>query len=205
MTAIPFANRVIAYCLTTQGALSLRGARKRLWLELRRPETEKTYLDHQVRNLRRLHPHQTLKALWDLLPGDSIYDTVRVRIQSEELWPAYQLLYPRDRYRLSKDALLAAGLPGLAAAWMDAGHRQYNTAALRLKGPVDNLSPIHDWCDACHVPRPRGRCYPKFIDLTWDGRDCWNMIQTIKPLVHPTMRFSLRRPERGTQTFYAGS
>ena len=70
--------------------------------------------------LRRLHPQPIdFKVHWSRLSADSVYDDLVAEFTCPELWGAYDLLYPRDRRRITSEALAAAGLPGLAAAWLD--------------------------------------------------------------------------------------
>lgn len=115
----PFVVHALSYCLG-KGELARRGQRRRLWLTLQRSEPERTYLDHQLRRLRRLHDGP-LEAHWDRLPGEGFYDTERVRLRSEALEPAYECLYPRDRWTLSAEVLQLCGWRGIAALWADGG------------------------------------------------------------------------------------
>ena len=64
-----FVVHALSYCLG-RGKISLKGAAMRPWLTLQRPETERTYLSHQLRQLRRLlqdpdHKHRSISELME--------------------------------------------------------------------------------------------------------------------------------------------
>jgi hypothetical protein len=205
MTAIPFATRVICYCLGTKGQLDLRGKRSRPWLKLRRSELEQTYLDHQVRMLRRLHPQPgSFKVHWNRLSADSVYDDLVAEFTCPELWGAYDLLYPRDRRRITSEALVAAGLPGLAAAWLDEGERNPQSAKLRLFGPGPSDVEILGWIESLGTP---GRIAPGprlQMSLAFDQWQADTLVRQIRPLVHRSMAYRLRPAAPGARALYAG-
>jgi hypothetical protein len=205
MTAIPFATRVICYCLGRKGQLDLRGKRSRPWLRLRRSELEQTYLNHQVRVLRRLHPQPgSLKVHWNRLGADSVYDDLVAEFTCPELWGAYNLLYPRDCRRITSEALVAAGLPGLAAAWLDEGERAPESAKLQLFGPGPCDAEVLDWLEGLAVP---GRVAPGprlRLSLSWDQWQADTLIRQVRPFVHRSMAHRLRPAAPGARTFYAG-
>ena len=53
-----FVARVLSYCMGV-GTLGLRGQKQRPWLEIIRPETEKPYINHQLKTLRELPPRES--------------------------------------------------------------------------------------------------------------------------------------------------
>ena len=103
-----------------RGTISHRGNKRRLWLEVVRPETERTYLSYQLFTLRRSHdgPFEDQRAA---LEGESFYDDEQILFHGEGLHAAYDLLYPRDRKHITKEVLDITGLMGLTALWIDYG------------------------------------------------------------------------------------
>ena len=114
-----FVARVLSYCLGV-GTLGLRGQKQRPWLEIIRPETEKPYLNHQIKLLREAHLGK-LDTYWDMLPTDGFYDKFRLRVRSDELYRAYELMYPRDKKVITPQIISIVGMPGIAALWSDRG------------------------------------------------------------------------------------
>jgi hypothetical protein len=98
----------------------MRGNKRRLWLEIVRPETERPYLSYQLFALRRSHdgPYDDQR---DVMTADGFYDNERIRFQGDGLHAAYNLLYPRDRKVITKQILDITGLVGLTALWIDNG------------------------------------------------------------------------------------
>jgi hypothetical protein len=110
----------------TKGRIAFKGRKRRPWLEIRRPELDRTYLDHQLRRLRAFHDGP-VEAVYDTVPGDGFYDEHRIRFHGEGLYRVYELLYPRDQRLISRAVLDIAGDFGLASLWVDGGesHRQW--------------------------------------------------------------------------------
>jgi hypothetical protein len=204
MTVLPFATRVICYCLSQRGSISLRGQKRRPWLRLRRTELEKTYLDHQVRQLRKLNRGDGFKAHWSRISVDSIYDDLQVEFTTDDLWPAYRLLYPRDQRRVTPEAFAAAGRPGLAAAFLDSGIRKAQSARLRFYGPMPAPSFLSDWLEDLDVPG-RLRWFPGgSVAMEWNEEQSKSLVRAIRPLTHRSMAHYLAKPRPRTGTFYAG-
>ena len=158
-----------------------------------------------MRVLRRLHPHpRSLKVHWARWSTDSVYDDLSAELTCPELWSAYSLLYQRDRRRISMDALSAAGLPGLAAAWLDEGIRLPESARLRLHGPGPSDAELLTWLEELGVP---GRIVPGprlQVSLTWNHWQAATLAHSIRPLVHRAMVHRLRPMAPGSRTLYAG-
>ena len=116
--------------------MSLRGSKRQPWLEIKRVETEHTYLSYQLFSLRREHdgPFDDLR---DLVVSEGYYDTERIRFKGSGLWAAYEMLYPRDRKTISKAVLDLTGLQGLCALWMDCGRISASRDGL-IKGRFNN-------------------------------------------------------------------
>lgn len=155
--------------------------------------------------LRRLHPHpESLKVHWARWPADSVYDELSAELTCPELWGAYNLLYPRDRRRITMEALSAAGLPGLAAAWLDEGVRTSESAKLRLLGAGPSDVELLDWLERLGVP---GRVAPGprlQLSLAWNRWEADTLVRLIRPLTHRSMAHRLRAAPAGSRTFYAG-
>lgn len=185
-----FVARALSYCLG-KGTISLKGHRKRLWLELQRTETERVYLGSQVYQLRQVHPGP-VEVFWDRLPTDGFYDIERARLQSDELWPAYDLLYPRDERTLSAEVLSIAGIEGLASLWLDHGVWVKKAGELRGRLSPGDKHLIAEWATglgfAAEV-RYRGGS----ASLIFPAPTMQLLKPAIRPYVHQTMRHKLVR------------
>ena len=56
-----------------------------------------------------------------MVPGENLYNTLRLRFHAPELAQAYKLLYPQDEFKVSHQVLDITGIPGLTALWLDCG------------------------------------------------------------------------------------
>lgn len=173
-------------------------------MKLRRSELERTYLDHQVRSLRRLNTGEPFEVHWSRVATDAVYDDLQAEFTCEDLWGAYRLLYPRDQRQVTPEAIGAAGLPGLAAAFLDDGVRAPKSAKLRFYGPMPQPVLVNRWLEGLAVPG-RVRWFPGgSIALQWDKAQSETLIHFIRPLVHRSMAHRLAAPKLRTRTFYAG-
>lgn len=144
-----------------------------------------------MRTLRRLHPGP-LRVERDWLPGPGVYDIERLRIQSDLLWPAYELLYHRDRRRLERKALEAAGIQGLAALWVDAGQRLPRVGKLTVSSPYVSIQDLEEWT--------AGLGYPGLVKetgnirrvITWQRAQMQALATALRPLVHSSCRHLLK-------------
>ena len=103
-----------------KGVLSLKGRRKRPWLELSRLETERDYLNYQLKQLKQYH-EGPIDLFKDRLPTNGFYDKERVRFHGQGLWRAYEILCPRDKSCISPTVLDIVGEKGMASLWIDQG------------------------------------------------------------------------------------
>lgn len=103
-----------------RGKLTLKGARKRPWLEIRRIETERAQLSWQLRQLQELHDGP-LEFVRDRVPSSGFYDVHRLRVHGEGLYRAYELLCPRDERTVTPELLQMLGDQALGCLWSDAG------------------------------------------------------------------------------------
>lgn len=138
-----FVALALSYCLG-RGTISLRGARKRPWLEIRRRETDLTYLNHQLRMLHKVHDGK-LEAVSDIVQTNGFYDDRRIRVHSPDLYRVYELLYFRDERRLTPEILSIAGAQGLAALWCDTGTTSKTKAVLRSWANAEETRYLQDW------------------------------------------------------------
>ena len=165
----------------------------RPWLTLLRPEHERTYLDHQQRCLRKLH-EGPLNVCWDRLPGESFYDTERLRLHGDELYQAYDLLYPRDNWTLSTTVLRLCGWRGLAALWIDSG--QWRGKRLRFGSLHSHLRhtdflTLADYLAelgfACELDDEQHRL--RGVRIRYSQQDAF--LKQLKPWIHRSMRHKL--------------
>lgn len=146
-----FVALALSYCLG-KGKISLRGQRRRPWLEIQRRETDLTYLNHQLRMLHKAHDGK-LEAVSDVVQGDGFYDDRRIRVHSPDLYRVYDLLYFRDERRLTPEVLEIIGPQGLAALWCDTGSMIGTKAVLRSWTSVDETQHLKNWAlDLGHKP-----------------------------------------------------
>lgn len=188
----------------------MRGPKKRPWLELRRPETELTYLRHQVHTLRTLERKRgSLDIVYDSVEKDDFYCDVRVRIQSDDLWPAYELLYPRDEKKVTREVIDIAGMHGIKSLWAD--KRRFT--GLKMILPLTNTAPV-EFRDFLKEQGflPLMNCTPTTGGYVYfDRYGGVQFAKEIRTTVHPTLRPPLdayiekviptktpKRPKRGS-------
>ena len=124
--------------------MSIRGSKRRPWLEITRKETEGRYLSCQLFTLRRvaLGPHDSVRSV---IAGRGFYDSERIKFNAEGLEQAYGLLYPRDERRITKQVLDLTGINGLTALWLDQGRiNSSKRGILRGKYSREELDLIKD-------------------------------------------------------------
>jgi len=193
----PFVVHALSYCLG-KGEIQLKGRIKRPWLKIQRPETERTYLDHQIRKLRKFHdgPHD---AIWDRIPGPGFYDIERLRFKGSQLWHVYELLYPRDEWTLTPDILRMTGMTGIAALWCDCGH--WKNGTMRFGGRDLNITRddyallathLADLGFHCRIEN-RGRLV---VAVTMTPLYLRDFIRKLRPHVHRSMHHTLVKPRR---------
>lgn len=181
-----FVQRALSFCLGV-GQIGLKGQRCRPWLEIVRSETEKVYQNHQLKQLRLSHPGQ-LEYVWDVVPTDGFYDKHRLRVQSDELYRAYELLYPRDKKVVTTQILDICGLYGLTALWSDRARMVGRKAKISTRFSSAENELLADWCTANGFPCKligRGHTHSGIQfsrDVTAD------LITSIRPYIHKTMR-----------------
>lgn len=157
-----------------------------------------------MRSLRRLNSGEPLEVHWSRVATDAVYDDLQAEFTCGDLWPAYRLLYPRDKRQVTGEALAAAGLPGLAAAFLDGGVRAPKSAKLRFYGPMPEPSFMSHWLEELAVPG-RVRWFPGgSIALQWDEAQAKALVRSVRPLVHRSMAHHLAAARPGVRTFYAG-
>lgn len=123
-------SMAVAYAMGS-GTLRCKGVKQRPWLELKRLETERTYMLHQVRSLQRAGAGP-VRAAVDMLPGRHFYDVCRARLQHDAFERAIELLAPEGEISLSREVLEIGGGRGLASIWLDLGHWDRGTAVIPL-------------------------------------------------------------------------
>lgn len=128
-------STAIAYAMGS-GILRRKGVKQRPWLELRRLETEKTYMLHQVKSLQRAGAG-SVRTVVDMVPGQHFYDICRARLQHEGFDRAMELLAPEGEAVLSLEVLEIAGGRGLASLWLDLGEWERGTAVIPLSSEQD--------------------------------------------------------------------
>lgn len=195
--AITFTTQVLRYCLGA-GTLQLRGARARLWLEIKRPEHQLVYLRHQSRVLRQALGGVSCDHLIDVIPGKTLTKegTARLRLRADELWPAFELLYQADEKRITAGVLSLCGFPGLASVFIDRGVRRPASAQLGIgTSPWPDTGEIDFWLRAAgHPGKISGGNSARRI--RWGRLEADALIEAIRAIAHPSVRSRLYRPRR---------
>ena len=185
----PFVALVLSYCLG-RGQIDLRGRKCRPWLEIRRPETQRPYIDHQLRRLRKLHDGPVEAAL-DLVSTELVYDDFRMVLHAPELWRCYELLYPRDEFTISQEVLDIVGRPGLLALWCDQGRWKGPNALLSIRRPEEEMSRLAEWI--------RGLGYSTCLldgAIGFERSTLRQFQKDMREIIHPSMRHTLRPDKR---------
>lgn len=179
-----FVSLAVAYSLGL-GSLRRKGVRRRPWLEIRRLEIEASYLEHQVRALRRV-AFQPIQVERDMLPGKGYYDIVRARIQAPALERAIELLEPG----INTEALQAAGgARGIACLWLDCGFWRRGAGVIPCSGEQEAEALRRGALDldlSCSVSLGRRPA----IEI--DAQSMLVLARLARPFVHRCMRHALR-------------
>lgn len=186
-----FTAAVVRYCLGAGRILEL-GPNKRLWLEISRCETERTYLGHQLRLLRKTHDGPLLARV-EPVAGSGRYDRERLRLLSPQLARAKELLFgPGGERRISAETWLVAGIPGLAALWLDQGRWLGRALELRLDWSEAELELLIRQIQAvgskAHLARSR---QGRLCGVHVLGRHVDALAAAVRPHVHRSMRHRL--------------
>jgi len=177
-----FVSLAVAYCLGA-GVIRRKGVKQRPWLEIQRLETESTYLEHQVRALRRA-TRQSIRVEEDLLPGKGYYDVLRVRIQAPALERAAEILADG----ISDEALQVAGAKGIASLWIDNGYWGPGGGAICTRSPEEAAvvcNAVREKGSICSwVVKPASVCIP--------AESMHSFASLLRPETHRSMRHALR-------------
>ena len=137
--SLPLTKTTLSFCLG-KGRLSIRGSKRRPWLEITRSELEGRYLSYQLFSLRR-NAGGPFDDVRNTLAGRGFYDSERIKFTAEGIEQAYALLYPRDQRLITQKVLDLVGVPGLAALWLDQGKiNSSKRGSLRGKYSLDELN-----------------------------------------------------------------
>ncbi|HAX04212.1 MAG TPA: hypothetical protein DCX77_00925 [Acidimicrobiaceae bacterium] len=174
------------------GQINLLGHRSRPWLQIVRPETEKVYLNHQLKQMRLAHAGP-LEYVWDVLPTDGFYDKKRLRVRSDELHRAYELMYPRDKKIITPQVMSICGIYGLTALWSDRGRVVGRLGKIRTRLSTEDNHVIANWCNdngfSCSLISREDKCF----GIQFDRDSTQNLIASIRPHIHKTMRKTFTR------------
>lgn len=178
-----------------RGKLSLKGIHKTPWLEIRRCETERTYLDHQLRTLRKLSQGEPCRGEIQLAKSEGFYDQLVLRFHSRLLYRAWDLLYPRDQRLIGQQALLVAGAIGAASLWIDNGRWDGRTGVITGIGGAEDSLAVAQWLVEMNVPcrfelGPGGRA-AIFLGVTGMSQ----FVKLTRPVTHVSMRHRLKPPK----------
>lgn len=186
-----FVSLALSYSLVG-GVLRRKGVKQRPWLELRRLETESTYLGHQLRSLRCCAPAGFIGHL-DAVAGQGFYDIRRARIHSPHLERVMELACPDGEQRITQKILGITGDRGLAAIWLDGGTWERHAGVIDLRNHEDAVA--LQWY-------LKGRGFPSVL-VTEVSRSLRvapsimaELTRLMRPHVHRSMRAALRPGSR---------
>ncbi len=188
--SVQFVAHALSYNLG-KGSISLKGKHQRPWLEIVRSEVDRTYLTHQLRTLKHTHDG-AVDYLADRVPTDGFYDLERIRFHGDLLWRVYELLYPKDRKRITREVLNIAGLKGAAALWIDQGRISGKKGSIRGRYSENDYLALESWFNDLSIPAKIHRNNVSVIQLSFKKDSLEELFKLLKPMMHYTMKKTLR-------------
>lgn len=186
-----FVARALSYCLGV-GSISLKGRRQRPWLQIIRSETERPYLSHQLKQLRDCHLGK-LEFEIDVLQCDGFYDDVRLRVRSDELYRAYELMYPRDKKIVTPQIIGMTGVVGMSALWSDRGRIIGKIGKIRSRlNPEANIA-LADWCNKQGFECKHIKRLDRSYGIQFTPNATQSFITAVRPYTHKIMRKTFKR------------
>lgn len=194
--SVRFVATALSYCVG-RGKIVLKGRKRKPWLILRRGELEHTYLDHQLRRLRR-EAEGPVEADWDVIEGQGFYDDHQLSVHCDAMQQVYDLLYPRDEFAISADVLRMAGMDALVALWADRAIFQARYVSLGHGLKPRDCAVIAAWMNEegikAHVAY-RGICDSKTGPNVHVMRgEAERLYKLLYPSLHRSIRTKLRYP-----------
>ena len=147
--SVPFVVHALS-CSLGKGRISLKGKKKRPWLEVSRSEADRSFLRWQFNLLKKLH-EGPIDYFEDRIATNGFYDLERFRFHGENLYKVYELLYPRDQRYISLDVLHIAGEQGLAMLWFDQGRVKGRRGSLRGRYSPQEYQNIADYLNSIDI------------------------------------------------------
>ena len=188
--SVQFVAHALSYNLG-KGNITLKGKNQRPWLEIVRSEVDRTYLTHQLRTLKHTHDG-AVDYLADRVPTDGFYDLERIRFHGDLLWRVYELLYPKDRKRITREVLNIAGLKGAAALWIDQGRISGKRGSIRGRYSENDYLALESWFNDLSIPAKIHRNNVSIIQLSFKKDSLEELFKLLKPMMHYTMKKTLR-------------
>ena len=188
--SVQFVAHALSYNLG-KGSISLKGKNQRPWLEIVRSEVDRTYLTHQLRTLKHTHDG-AVDYLADRVPTDGFYDLERIRFHGDLLWRVYELLYPKDSKRITREVLNIAGLKGAAALWIDQGRISGKRGSIRGRYSENDYLALESWFNDLSIPAKIHRNNVSIIQLSFKKDSLEELFRLLKPMMHYTMKKTLR-------------
>ena len=181
-----FVARALSCCLGV-GTISLKGRRQRPWLEIIRSETERPYLTHQLKQLREAHLGK-LEFVIDVLSCNGFYDDVRIRVRSDELYRAYELMYPRDKKIVTSQILDITGIAGISALWSDRGRIIGRIGKMHTRFTPEGNIALASWCNKHNFECKIMARLDKSYGIQFTRESTKDFIAAVRPHTHKVMR-----------------
>lgn len=128
----------------------------------------------------------------DRLATDGYYDNERLRIRSDSLMRAYELLYPRDERCLSEVVLSIVGQQGLAALWSDRAVVRRGTVILALGRSRQEVELLQEWLQGMELEVSLWPSRQHVSGLRFRKLFALKALELVRPLLHPSMKLQWR-------------
>ena len=126
------------------------------------------------------------------MPTDGFYDLERIRFHGDLLWRVYELLYPKDSKRITREVLNIAGLKGAAALWIDQGRISGKRGSIRGRYTENDYLALESWFNDLSIPAKIHRNNVSIIQLSFKKDSLEELSKLLKPIMHYTMKKTLR-------------
>lgn len=146
-----------------------------------------------MRRLKKSHP-----ARWRIdrsrVPSEGVYDFECIRIQTDELWRACELLYPIEGKEITREILSACGLEGAVALWLDRGSIQGRKGTIRGPYSPEVMELFAEWFTELGFPAECQKVNQykelRMVVLKRESLLAW--IKAARPLTHASVKHRLR-------------
>lgn len=130
----------------------------------------------------------------DRIDTDGFYDKIRARFHCDDLWRAYELMYPRDDKQITREILDITGRQGLIALWSDFGRLNGHRSAVGGRRSHADTELLAAWATDLGFPATASVMRNGDKLLRFDKHSTVLLVHELKPDLHYTMRRKLSKP-----------